>query len=310
MLFIHENFNSFYSDATRAENQLILYGAGINGAYYGRAFNEMGYDFACYWDIDPNLHGMMLNSKPISNPFIHNTVIKDIPCYIFMTIGTKELILSALLDIERFGLRAHVFIPKKPNINYMVADARAKKLITHDFTIISNTCLAGILYKSFGCKTLSPTVNMIIEPKDFVKFCSDFDRYMSYELTYSHDEWKPATKEKYPVTRLNDMRIHMVHYRSYEEAKDAWDRRKERIVWDNLLFIFHDWHFLLKKDEIDAFLRIKHRNKLCLLSKSFYNFESGDPIVFLKEDSLLASYPLRLIEDHFDFVTWINNSVV
>ena len=309
MLFIHEDFNSFYSEAIREKKKLILYGAGSNGSYYGHALNEMGYDFACYWDIDPNLQGMILNGKLIINPFIHTTDTMDTSYYIFMTIG-KELILSALLDIERFGLQAHVLIPKTPNINFMVAEARAKKLITHDFSIITNTCLAGILYRSFGCKTLSPTVNMIIEPKDFVKFCYDFRCYMSYELTFSHDEWRPVTREKYPVTKLNDVRIHMVHYKNYDEAKDAWDRRKQRIVWDNLFFILHDWHYCLKKDEIDAFLKIKHRNKLCLLSKSFYNFNVDEPIVFSKEDSLLASYPLRLIEDHFDFVTWINNSIV
>jgi len=307
MLYLHEEFNSFYSEATRTNNQMILYGAGINGSYYGRALNEMGYNFACYWDIDQNLQGMMLNGKPIKHQSSYIT--KDIPCYIFMTIEAKESILSALISIERFGVQAHVFIPQKPNINFMFADARAKKLITYNFSIISNSCLAGVLYKSFGCKMLSPTIDMIIEPRDYVKFCTDFSNYMKYELTHSHDEWRPATKEKYPVTKLNDVYIHMVHYRNFSVAKDAWNRRAERIVWNNLFFIFHDWHFQLQRDDVENFLKIKYKNKLCLLSKSFYYFQNDEQIVFSKDDSLLASYPLRLIEDHFDFVSWINNAV-
>ena len=312
MLHFHEDFSQFYSDASLSKNQMILYGAGNRGCYLGRAFDHMGYEYSYYWDIDPNLHGMMLNCKPIIHPSsinIQSLVAKDIPCYIFMTLGAKELILSALCWIESLGLQANVYIPSETNINNIFSDARRKKLITHDFSLISNTCLAGVLYKALACKMLSPTVNMIIEPKDYVKLCSGFEKYMEHDLVYSHSEWRPSTKEHYPVAKLDDVYIHMVHYKTFDEVKDDWDRRKGRIVWNNLFFIFHDWHFQLQKDDIENFLEIKYSNKLCLLSKSFYDFKNSNSIVFSKNDSLLLETQPRLIEDHFDFVKWINNAI-
>lgn len=46
-------------------------------------------------------------------------------------------------------------------------------------TILSNNCAAVFLYKHFGCKYLSPTINLQIAPKDYIKLCKNLDYYMN-----------------------------------------------------------------------------------------------------------------------------------
>ena len=45
-----------------------------------------------------------------------------------------------------------------------------RRLINTNFTIISQNCIGSIMYHDLGQKFLSPTINMLFEPSDFVKF--------------------------------------------------------------------------------------------------------------------------------------------
>ncbi|WP_245150281.1 DUF1919 domain-containing protein, partial [Streptococcus pneumoniae] len=39
---------------------------------------------------------------------------------------------------------------------------------------------------------------------------------------------------------LDDIELHFLHYADEEEATQKWNRRLERIHWDNLYFKFND----------------------------------------------------------------------
>lgn len=49
-------------------------------------------------------------------------------------------------------------------------------------SIISNNCIAGYIYKYFGMKFLSPTINLQIAPSDFIKFCSALSIYTGWGI--------------------------------------------------------------------------------------------------------------------------------
>lgn len=304
MISIVEDFSEFYREASESQNELILYGAGVNGDYLGNVFDRMGYDFSCYWDNNRNLHGMMLNNKPIRHLSAIDT---KKTYYIFMTIIDKDKILDAIKCIESAGIQAKLFIINE-GIDKLFAEKRSARLLTHKFTLCSNNCLAGILYKAHGCEMFSPTINLIIKPKDYIKFCSEFQKYIGSELFFSRYEWRPATKEHYPVAQLLDIEIHMVHYKSFEDGKAAWDKRKKRIVWQNLFFILTDHHYLLSREDIEDFLNIEHKNKLCICSKSFYSKINHDDYIFLTEEKILSDQ-MRIFEDYFDYTSWINAGI-
>ena len=57
-----------------------------------------------------------------------------------------------------------------------------KKIKNKEFTILSNTCIGGIIYNDLGQRFLSPTINLYITPKDFVEFLENLDDYLSSEI--------------------------------------------------------------------------------------------------------------------------------
>ena len=43
----------------------------------------------------------------------------------------------------------------------------------------------------------------------------------------------------YPIVSLGDITLNMMHYKTFAESVDAWNRRKARINWYNLLVVMY-----------------------------------------------------------------------
>ena len=83
----------------------------------------------------------------------------------------------------------------------------SKKIKNKNFTIISQTCIGGLMYHDTMSKFLSPTINVSIEPKYFIKLLENMKYYMSIDKI---EEVK--TDKNYPVGKLDDIIINFVHY--------------------------------------------------------------------------------------------------
>ena len=118
---------------------------------------------------------------------------------------------------------------------------RRSFLEKQDFSIISNNCWAGSVYKYFGLPYLSPTVGLYFYPDDYNKLCYNLREYMAEEVKYLKFE-ESKHKEKLakkgqtnvPLGLLGDIEIIFLHYPTFEEAADKWNRRAKRINWDNV----------------------------------------------------------------------------
>ena len=108
-----------------------------------------------------------------------------------------------------------------------------KMLRVKDFSIISQNCIGGVLYHDMGIQFLSPTVNTFIKEPDFVKLCCRLEHYMSLPLELRWDE-------EYPVGRLDDIEVHFMHYETCEDARECWERRKQRINYHRILVLATD----------------------------------------------------------------------
>ncbi len=124
-------------------------------------------------------------------------------------------------------------------------DIRRKQIRDPDFSIICNNCWGGYVYRRFGLPYNTPTVGLFFFADDFVKLCQNLRYYMQQELEFikctesRHRASLP--EEKYrnvPIARLEDIEVVFLHYKSEAEAKEKWERRKERIHYDNLIFKF------------------------------------------------------------------------
>jgi len=90
--------------------------------------------------------------------------------------------------------------------------------------LISNNCLGGFITRDLGLLPyLSPTVDSIISPKDFIAFCSDLAYYCAKPLIYQGEDSRPT----YYGT-IGGLQVAFIHNKSFEEAKSKWDRRAQR----------------------------------------------------------------------------------
>ena len=114
------------------------------------------------------------------------------------------------------------------------------KLKKDSVTIISQNCIGGVLYDLLGKRFDSPTINMYIYQSDFCKFCSDLHYYMTQDLEFYINEQDRHCPYAYLGEGDKRISIQFTHYKDETDAREAWERRKSRIHWDDLYIITND----------------------------------------------------------------------
>ncbi len=109
-------------------------------------------------------------------------------------------------------------------------------LIENPVTILSDDCWGGRVYHRLGLKFSSPTVNIWWNRGEYARFIEDPKFFLESELKM--EEEGDITKGINPKGSLgvgNDrVVLHMVHEHTFAQAKEKWDRRRERINYDNI----------------------------------------------------------------------------
>lgn len=196
-----------------------------------------------------------------------------------------------------------------------VIDRRRKKRIKNKiknttFSLFTSNCIGGIIYHDLGLKFLSPTINTMIKSRDFIKFVTNLEEYLTYDLKFIN------TKENFPVAILKDITIYFTHYESEQEALFKWNERKKRIQWDNLYVITNDRDGVTKED-ILSLSKLKCRGKIVFTSKKYADIPYAFQIrKFAKENqvgnilkkSILSGK--REFEKNFDYIYWLNTGVI
>ena len=152
-----------------------------------------------------------------------------------------------------------IYLKKLLHILYI--NKQKKYLKNKNFSIISNNCIAGVIYNDLNLKFSSPTINLFIKPTDFIKLCMNLKWYMTQEIIEIHEE-----KINYPIGLCHDIKIYFMHYKTFQEAYDAWKRRCKRINYDDIFII------MVQRDGFN-------RNDLRLFDKINY-----PKILFTNED--------------------------
>lgn len=107
------------------------------------------------------------------------------------------------------------------------------KLHARDFTVLSQNCIGGVFYHDMGLQFTSPTINLYMSGNDFVDFVLNLDYYLSLKLRMT---WG----EEYPIGYLDDVAIYFMHYDTCQEAEAEWEKRKTRIIHDNIVVLCTD----------------------------------------------------------------------
>lgn len=196
----------------------------------------------------------------------------------------------------------------------LVNNKNIRNLKCIDFSIISSDCTGGVLSHDLNLQFLSPTINMFFSAQDFIKFLNNIRAYLQYEfvdITTENDSW--------PVAKVGDIYLQLVHYKSVLDAQQAWDRRKERINWNKICVIMNDRNGCTEKELIE-FEKLNYKNKIFLtcnkewckkykcayyISKSEVNNDNGQQTV-----KTIPSYVPKLgwhrVIDEFDYIEFFN----
>jgi uncharacterized protein (DUF1919 family) len=106
-----------------------------------------------------------------------------------------------------------------------------------NISIISRNCWGGICYNYLGLKFQSPFINMFVNDSSFNKLLENLKYYLALPLEFEKMLYDYNLKRDYPVGRLGDILLNFNHYTDFEVAKVCWDRRKQRINYDDLLIV-------------------------------------------------------------------------
>ena len=145
-----------------------------------------------------------------------------------------------------------------------------------EFSILSNNCWGGVVYDRYALPYRTPTIGLWIPPEDYIKLLKEPKVYLYSELRQinyreSHVadlliERKKSGRYDFDlddliIGRVEDVDIVFIHYKTFDDAKTKWDRRKQRINWDNLVVKFNDQNEC-KTEDYQAFLQLPYKNKL------------------------------------------------
>lgn len=178
-----------------------------------------------------------------------------------------------------------------------------KKLTNNDFSILCSNCIGGTIYHRLGLQFRSPTVNLWMRQRDFLKLAANPDLVYG-ELHFIHSEYD------YPVAELNGITIYFNHSNTEEEARCDWERRAKRINRDNIFLIMYDREDITEED-IRAFGQIPCRGRLVLSNKEYPDIPY---VKTMKPSNRLYGQQFidrdwlgfRTFEKHFDYVSWLN----
>lgn len=172
-------------------------------------------------------------------------------------------------------------------------------------SIISSNCVGSFISKDLGLKYNTPTVNLYMEPKDFIRYLSNMNYYNESELKFDV-EGVPR-----PIGFLNDVKIHFLHYSSSEEAKSKWNERKIRINPYNIFIIMSERDGCTYED-LKNFDQLPYRNKIVFTHKPYPGIASSYYIKGFEQDNE-CGVVLNFCEldgqrfyDQFDFISWLN----
>ena len=174
-------------------------------------------------------------------------------------------------------------------------------------TVFASNCNGGVMTHDLGLQFKSPTVNLFIRPKEYVKFLANLHHYL-YEASFV-----AGGGADYPVGILDDIRVDFVHYQSFDEAVEKWNSRLDRIDLDNAFYIMTERDGCTH-DDLVAFDELPYENKVVFVSRpmpeiscSFY--DPSFPVVNGELD-VLSNYVSKLSGrrylDAFDYVSFFN----
>ena len=174
-------------------------------------------------------------------------------------------------------------------------------------TILASNCIGTFIYYDMRMQFRSPTINLSFDMNDYVRFLENLQWYLNQSLEPCEDSRFP-----YPCGKLGDVEIRFNHYKTFEEAKESWQRRTERIDWENL-FIFGIDGDGCSYETLKRFDALPYRHKVIFTHKPYPEFASARYLSGFEDQGSIGratdfkeQFFIRRYMDDFDYVSFLN----
>ena len=216
------------------------------------------------------------------------------------------------MNLIKQKVKSHLL--KKQN---EIDSANRARLKNKDISLICSNCTGGIIYHWLGLKFNSPFINLYMTGEEYIKALENWKEFLDAEIVED-----TSADETYPVgIGYSGIKIHFMHYVTFDEALKKWNQRKVRIKSDNIAFMFTNYaggytllerfdrlpfqHKVVFTDEkypdIKSAVYLKGFKRFCKLYRKFK--KNGVPNIWMTQNLITGK---RFI-DQFDYVSWFNS---
>ena len=192
---------------------------------------------------------------------------------------------------------------------------RMRKLLKNqDFSFLVPNCLGGILLHDLGLRFLTPTVNLMMNQKDFLRFVLQLDCYLAARLQFLPRPEGDCPRAVLVPENGSPITIYFTHYPTEEEAERKWYERAKRINRDNL-FVFLEERDGIGREDLEKLAGLPVRGIVAFTCNQYPDLpycvylekyhRDGEVGNILRKSYLDDS---REYEHFFDFVKWFNEA--
>lgn len=177
----------------------------------------------------------------------------------------------------------------------------SRMLLPHTFSIISDDCWGGQIYRQYRIQYSTPTVGLYINIPEYINFLRNIKSEQITNLQFL------STDKKFPVARTPYAKLYFMHYNSVEEAKIKFSTRYNRIKWSRLLVKIDFGRPGVRMSDIEEWNSMKIPNSIALYSPNTPLPDSGIYNGLLVSDWVLDGAKMfNITRKHFNIYAWIN----
>ena len=203
--------------------------------------------------------------------------------------------------MSNFSLKQKIF-----NFRMNISKKIQRKLLPSSFTIISDDCWGGQLYRQLKLEYKTPTIGLWIEPKEYLDFIESLRDKNEYKLIFLSQ-----TGKDYPIAKYNTSTLHFMHYSDENEARIKFSKRFKRIDWKNI-FIKIDFNKPgFRSVDIERWNTLKLKNSIAFYAQTT---DIGDKEVFngvlIKNWTIDGASMFNISREYFNIFEWINNGKI
>lgn len=192
-------------------------------------------------------------------------------------------------------------------LNLRVAIGRflSRRLLPNSFSIISDDCWGGEIYRQLWLKYQTPTVGLLVRPGGYLDFIESVLTKNLEKLEFID------SKCEYPVATYLGSIIEFMHYKTQREAEDKFARRFQRIDKDKILVKVDFGKLGYTKADIERWNEWKLPNSI-----AFYAATTEIPSNGVFNGVLVPDWDLDgvvmfgITQKYFDFYKWVNKEKV